>query len=245
MLPAPLTPYARLRWDLVAPLFPATRSRVLEIGCGQGAAAVRIAGRHDYTGVELDKASIDVARRRMAESGLGGRLVHGSLDGLADDELFDVVCAFEVLEHIEEDAKALAEWTARLRPGGLLLLSVPAWQSRYGPMDEAVGHFRRYDPEHLRGLLTDVDLDPVCGRLYGAPLGYGLEAIRNQFARRRSILREGATVEDRTARSGRLLQPSSALHGVLIEAGTWPFRVVQRFLPGVGTGLVAWGRVRG
>jgi len=70
------------------------------------------------------------------------------------DERFDLVCAFEVLEHIEDDAAAVKEWSSRLRAPGWLLLSVPAHQDRYGPFDEMVGHFRRYDPAAMTALLA-------------------------------------------------------------------------------------------
>ena len=65
----PLTPYASLRWDVVRRLLPRERSRVLEVGCGQGAVGVRLAAGHDYTGVELDGESVEVARRRLADAG--------------------------------------------------------------------------------------------------------------------------------------------------------------------------------
>jgi SAM-dependent methyltransferase len=244
----PLTPYARLRWDVVSRVLdaelPAAGARVLEVGCGQGAVGVRLAARHDYTGVDLDGASVEVARRRMADAGLGATLVHGPLADVDDDEGFDLVCAFEVVEHIEDDRAAAAEWVAQLRPGGLLLVSTPAWPSRYGAMDEAVGHFRRYEPRALAGLLAEAGLQEVSTRLYGMPLGYVLEAVRNRIARRSLDVRE-QDVADRTARSGRLFQPSSPVQGAVIAAGTWPFRLVQRAFPGAGTGLVAWGRAPG
>ncbi|ACZ31566.1 Methyltransferase type 11 [Xylanimonas cellulosilytica DSM 15894] len=240
----PLTPYARLRWDVVARLVAATLpqpgARVLEIGCGQGAVGVRLAGRHRYTGVELDGASVAVARQRATAAGVDARLVHGPLATI-DDDGFDLVCAFEVIEHIDDDAAALAEWAARLRPGGTLLLSTLAWPSRYGAMDEAVGHFRRYEPDALAGLLAGAGLDDVGTRLYGAPLGYALEAVRNRIAARDPHVREDA-VADRTARSGRLFQPSTAVQGAVIAAGTWPFRLLQRAFPRTGPGLIAWGR---
>ncbi|GAA1710525.1 hypothetical protein GCM10009809_03580 [Isoptericola hypogeus] len=240
--PPPLTLYGNLRWDVVAPLLPARLDRVLEVGCGQGAVAVRLAQRAaSYTGVELDEASATVARDRVTDAGTGGVVLHGSLDALEDDERFDLVCAFEVIEHIEDDGAALAEWAGRLAPGGTLLVSTPAWQSRFGPMDSAVGHFRRYDPPVLRDLLASAGLTGVGLRLYGMPLGYALEAVRNRLARRRPGLREEGSVAERTARSGRLFQPTTATQGRLVRAGTWPFRLAQRGFPRTGTGLVAWG----
>jgi SAM-dependent methyltransferase len=237
----PLTPYATLRWDVVRGHLPTHRSTVLEVGCGQGAVAVRLAQRHDYTGVELDGPAVELARRRMADAGLDGRFVHGGVEELdGEDGGFDLVCAFEVLEHIEDDLAAATHWVRRLRPGGRLLLSVPAWQSRYGAMDEAVGHFRRYDPSALKNVLELAGAERVGMRQYGMPLGYALEAVRNQIAGRSQGMREEGTVADRTARSGRLFQPRTVLAGAGIRAGTYPFRLVQRAFPSRGTGLVAW-----
>ncbi len=237
----PLTLFGSLRWDVVRRVFPPGPARVLEIGCGQGAVGARLAAAgHDYTGVELDGASADVAAARLTDAGLPGQVVHGSVEALVRPGAgYDVVCAFEVLEHLEDDAGALASWVELLRPGGLVLVSTPAWQSRYGPMDAAVGHHRRYEPAQMRALLAEAGLTDLGGRLYGAPLGYALEAVRNQVARRR--LDDRTTTAERTARSGRLFQPSSALQGTVTAAATWPFRVVQRALPQTGPALVAWG----
>jgi SAM-dependent methyltransferase len=238
----PLTPYANLRWDVVRRHLPTDRSRVLEVGCGQGAVAVRLAQRHDYTGVEIDGASVELARRRMADAGLDGRFVHGRVEELdgEDGDGFDLVCAFEVLEHIEDDMAAATHWIDRLRPGGRLLLSVPAWQSRYGAMDQAVGHFRRYDPPVLKSVLERAGAEGVAMRQYGMPLGYALEAVRNQIASRRPGMRKEGSMADRTARSGRLFQPRTIVAGMGIRAGTYPFRLIQRAFPSRGTGLVAW-----
>jgi SAM-dependent methyltransferase len=236
----PLTPFGALRWDVTRRLFPPA-SRVLEVGCGQGSVGVRLAAAgHDYTGVELDGDSAAVATARLTAAGLPGTVVHGSVETADLPGGYDVLCAFEVLEHVDDDAGALASWLGQVRPGGLVLVSTPAWQARFGPMDTAVGHFRRYDPPQMRALLADAGLTDVGGRLYGAPLGFVLESVRNRVARRR-LAADGTTTQERTARSGRLFQPSSAVQGAVVAAGTWPFRVAQRALPRTGPALVAWG----
>jgi glycosyltransferase involved in cell wall biosynthesis len=240
---APLTPNAWLRFDTVRRMLPGGVSDVLEIGCGQGAAGVRLASRYRYLGVEPDPSSYAVARGRLERLGRGE--VRNTTVSALGAERFDLVCAFEVLEHIEDDTAALAEWAGRLRPGGWLMLSVPAHQRRFGPADEMAGHFRRYDPPALAALLRAAGFDQVCVRQYGAPLGYALEAARNAIGRRRLARLAGASPAERTAASGRLLQPDGAAAGLLTRWGTAPFRLAQRALPDAGTGLVARARLAG
>jgi SAM-dependent methyltransferase len=238
---APLTPNAWLRFDLVSRMVPAGITDVLEIGCGQGALGARLARRYRYVGVEPDPASCAVARARVARAG-GGDVHNGDL-AMLDAHRFDLVCAFEVLEHIGDDATALAEWAARLRPGGWLLLSVPAHRRRYGPADELVGHFRRYDPADLATMLRDAGFQDIEVRQYGMPLGYLLEAVRNAVGRRRLARNAATSVPERTAASGRLLQPGTGAGGIVTRWGTAPFRIVQRAFPHTGTGLVARARL--
>jgi glycosyltransferase involved in cell wall biosynthesis/SAM-dependent methyltransferase len=241
---APLTPNAWLRYDVITHILPAGVTDVLEIGCGQGSLGARLAQRYRYLGVEPDRASWTVAQRRISAVGPGGEVRNMPVDALGT-ERFDLVCAFEVLEHIEDDATTLKEWAVRLRAGGWLLLSVPAHQRRYGPADELAGHFRRYDPEALTALLTSCGFTDIEIRQYGFPLGYVLEAARNQIGRRRLAASGAQSLAERTAGSGRLLQPSGGMIGAATRWGTAPFRVLQRAFPNTGTGLVVLARLAG
>ena len=125
---------------------------------------------------------------------------------------------------------------------GWLLLSVPAHQHRYGPCDELVGHFRRYDPGAMTALLASCGFTEIQLRQYGFPLGYPLEAGRNLIGRRRLATAAAASVAERTAGSGRLLQPSGGLRGAATRWGTAPFRVMERAFPNTGTGLIVLAR---
>jgi SAM-dependent methyltransferase len=240
---APLTPMAWLRWDVVGrlldPLPPGTR--VLEIGAGQGGFAARLAALAHYVGVEPDERSAQVAADRVTAVDPGARMLVGGIEAVTDSAPFDVVCAFEVLEHIVDDHGALHSWIDRLRPGGLLVVSVPAFQRRFARMDTKVGHVRRYDPDQLRALLTGSGLSVEALVLYGYPLGFALEWTRNRVLAREA---PQTSMAERTGRSGRLYQPRDAV-GWLTEWGTWPFRVWQRRYPGRGTGLVAAARLPG
>jgi len=257
----PLAANAWLRWDVTRRLVPAGVRSVLEIGCGGGGFGARLSLGRDYLGVEPDLQSAATARARVTAAGAGGEVRTGTVEDVVDaDRRFDLVCAFEVLEHLEDDASALDDWVSRVRPGGWLLLSTPAFQARYAAWDEVVGHYRRYEPDQLRALLEAHGLVDVEVVVYGAPLGYPLEAARNALGRRR--LRrsrqpvaaaapaaaapaphpDAETMQQLTSVSGRLFQPSGAVGGLLAQAGTAPFRLVQRRLPRSGTGLVARGR---
>jgi SAM-dependent methyltransferase len=232
----PLTPMARLRYDRIGALMPPLARSVLEIGCGEGGVGYRLARQYTYVGLEPDEQSCAVAQRRIGAHGEVRCADVATLRG----EQFDVVCAFEVLEHIERDRPALKTWLAHVRRGGHLLVSVPAHPGRFGRSDEFVGHYRRYEPEGLQELLEEVGLTDVQMLLYGAPLGYLLESARNRVLARRTA---DSSTEQRTAASGRLLQPRNALVGATTGLAVAPFTVVQRAFPSRGVGIVARGRL--
>jgi SAM-dependent methyltransferase len=234
---APLTPNAWLRYDVIRRMLPAGVTSVLEVGCGQGALGARLSEHYKYLGLEPDPGSFQVAKERFAHIS-GGEVRSVVVESLAPEERFDLVCAFEVLEHIEDDQNALKQWAARLNPGGWLLMSVPAHQHRYGAADKLVGHFRRYDPDKLATLIETAGFQDIEVREYGAPLGYALEFGRNAIGRRKLRRMNEVSMEERTGASGRFFQPSNAAVSSLTQFSTTPFRYMQRVLPH-GPGLVA------
>lgn len=241
---APLAPNAWLRYDLVRRMIPPGVRDVLEVGCGMGAVGVRLSTQYRYLGLEPSIESFAVAEERMRRGGRG-EVRNVLAEDLDPEQRFDLVCAFEVLEHIEDDAAALESWTRRVSPGGWLLLSVPAHQGRYGPHDVLAGHFRRYEPADLTALLEKAGYERVVLREYGMPLGYLLETARNAVGRRRLAAEPQASMAERTGGSARLLQPRGALYGSVARFGTAPFRYLQRGFPRTGTGLVVRAQLPG
>lgn len=236
----PLSIRAWLRFDLIRRVLRDRNPQtILEVGCGQGALGARLSTYADYLGVEPDEQSFQVAEQRVTQ--FGGHVLHGVDAVIADDAKFDLVCAFEVLEHLEDDRAALVRWAKLIKPGGAMLLSVPAWQDRFGPMDENVGHFRRYSPDELSVKLTDAGLSSPHVQVYGWPLGFALEAVRNRVDGKRlaAAKAEGRSVADLTAASGRTFQPPNPRVGKAVQLATVPFRLLQRTRPNAGIGLIA------
>ena len=240
----PFTLNAWLRYDLIQRTLAGVDGieSLLEIGAGQGALAARLATQYRYVGVEPDEQSCEAAKEVLGRLG-SGEMVCGDVSALPADSVFDAVCAFEVLEHIEDDRGALRAWRERLRPDGRLLMSVPLYQRRYAAADRFVGHYRRYDPEALGDLLRETGFADERLMTFGCPLGHVLEKARNLLAR---MAKSDESREERTGASGRRFQPTGR-KGLATQALSAPFRIAQRpfYDTRLGAGLFAVARREG
>jgi len=141
---------------------PLVGSRVLEVGAGIGTFTVAFAARGlDVTAVEPDAELAAVLEERVR----GLENVTVRRDDVLDltPEMLggpvDAVVCFNVLEHIPDDAGALASMHGCLRPGGRLFLLSPAHPFLFGETDRAVEHERRYELDGLSHLLADAGFD--------------------------------------------------------------------------------------
>ena len=223
---APLTAMAHLRAPLIERALKQLQPKdILEVGVGQGAFATRLAQWGRYVGVEPDAASGEVAAERLAHFP-SAEFRTGGIEKVLPNETFDLVCAFEVLEHIEDDVAAVCTWLKHVNEGGSLLMSFPAHQERFGAADISVGHFRRYDRRDIIKLLESADLEEVSIYSYGALGGHVLEYVRNALLKQQS--RKVASMSSATSASGRLFQPSSPIAGKLISVIAVPMKMLQR-----------------
>lgn len=127
---------------------------VLEIGCGIGNFTALLAEKcRQVVAVDIDKEYVSAAQRRF--SGTPSIEVHQK-DATQEqwEGCFDTVVMLDVLEHIDDDIGVLRLIAKSLKPGGNLVIKVPALQSLYCPMDKAIGHYRRYDRESLHDTLS-------------------------------------------------------------------------------------------
>lgn len=84
----------------------------------------------------------------------GGRATRGSITALPfPDRHFQLICALDIVEHVDDDDAAFAELTRVAAPGAAFLLSIPLHPDRWTTLDELVGHCRRYEPARLLATL--------------------------------------------------------------------------------------------
>ena len=130
-------------------------ARILEIGCGTGhnLPMLRQFG-------EVDAIEIDAAAREMASQRLGKPVMASPLPALegVEDGAYDLVAILDVLEHIEEDRMALTGIARKLKPGGRILITVPAHPWMWSAHDLVNHHKRRYTRRSLRAVVASAGL---------------------------------------------------------------------------------------
>jgi SAM-dependent methyltransferase len=165
---------------------------VLNAGCGAGSLTFKLvdAGFRVTSTDASERFCSWVAqglRRRGAEA--ANPVVHaafGAGDLPLEPASFDAVICAEVLEHLDDDAGALAQMARVLRPGGLVVVSVPANPYRYDWTDRWAGHRRRYTPEQLGEHIARAGLVEVRVSAWGFPLtGFYHRHVYRPMLRRR------------------------------------------------------------
>jgi 2-polyprenyl-3-methyl-5-hydroxy-6-metoxy-1,4-benzoquinol methylase len=148
--------------------------RVLEVGCGIGTMSERLAGVADLVLAIEPNPSCAVQVRERMQGERRFALRECLLEACDAAELashrFDTVFCVNVLEHIEDDAAALALFTRVVQPGGHVLIWVPALPAAYGPLDAELGHHRRYTKRSLSQAFERANLEIVSLR-YTNPIG--------------------------------------------------------------------------
>jgi SAM-dependent methyltransferase len=136
---------------VLARVLPPRPVRLLELGCGTGNVLAALGRFGEVVGMETDPVLLAAAR----EAGLDVR--PGALpdDRVVPDAWAEVVLLLDVLEHLDDEAAALASARRVLAPGGWLLVTVPAYAWLWSAHDVCLGHRRRYTARRLRAVVAD------------------------------------------------------------------------------------------
>jgi len=132
-----------------------SNARLLEIGCGTGH-NLEMLGRFGT----VDALEVDETARALAEKRLGKTVFSAPLPELAGipERSYDLVAAFDVIEHIPDDVAAIRAIAGLLKPGGKLVMTVPAHQWMWSAHDVVNHHQRRYSKAGLKKLVDDSPL---------------------------------------------------------------------------------------
>ena len=124
--------------------------KILNVGCGPGRSSQYLSDFGVVTSIEYDKDCCKFASERT-----GLEIFHGSITELQFEEnTFDLVCAFDVIEHVEDDKLAVSEMKRVAKKNGVLLITVPAFMSLWSHHDVINHHFRRYKSKVIKDLFN-------------------------------------------------------------------------------------------
>ena len=223
----------RARREVIAALIerearPPADARILEIGCGTGHNLAMLGKFGKVEALELDDEA-----RSLAEQRLGKKVMSAPLPELAEvpQAAYDLIGAFDVIEHIDDDSAALASIATRLKPGGKLVMTVPAHQWMWSAHDVANHHKRRYSKAGLKRLLegSPLKLDKIG---YFNSLLFPLAAIQRLASKARRSDDAGLSL------------PPAPLNGALEKAFAAERHLIGRvpFTPGLSLFAVASAR---
>ena len=204
----------------------ADQPQILDLGCGTGGNLPMLASLGNVHAVDASKFAVDLCHKAGHH-----QVVEGYSHQLPfPPGCFDLITAFDVLEHIEDPVGALEHLSRMLRPGGKILLTVPAFPFLYGPHDSALSHVRRYSRRDLGYTIADSGLVQEASHFFFG--GIFLLAAPIRLLRR--IMPGKKTFKSDTERT-----PPGLINRLLLGLCMAEFKVAKYIHPPFGTSLYA------
>ncbi len=203
-------------------------ARILEIGCGNGLVIQQF---EKQPNIVVDGSDLNMFALEKVGAIKGSLYCLNIFDKPAELlNRYDAVLLMDVIEHIDDDAEFLRAGTNYLKPGGLVVINVPALNTLFSKYDVAVGHKRRYDKKMIRKLFALCDIEEVSVRYWGFTL-LPVAILRNVILK--------FTNEDRVISTG-FRPPNSVLNWLMDKV----FALESAVLPSpvLGTSIIAIGR---
>lgn len=178
---------------------------VLEMGFGTGVLTYEFFKKgFKCQGYDIGIKQFEIANSLFKEEIIDTdrlKFVNKLVDG--DKKKFDIVAAFEVLEHIEDDVAALQEWKSYLKDNGKIFLSVPCHMKKFGNEDKGAGHLRRYEKVELVNLLEKAGFSIDKFYCIGFPLmTFTLSFMNKIHYKKKHGDVEKLSIDEKTKRSG-------------------------------------------
>lgn len=206
--------------------------RVLDVGSGTGEMVDMLKELGHVTAVDSSAQAVEYCRRRHP---VGVTVRHGLVpDALGASETFDLVTAFDVVEHIEDDVAALQAFRRALAVGGRMVLTVPAYPLLWSQHDVYAGHVRRYRRDRLRDAVQAAGGFLIDRISYFNSLLF-LPALLVRLAARPK--RQDSPPDERT--DAHLDVPPGPLNRALLGVFSSEARLLQRVEPPFGVSMIA------
>lgn len=198
-------------------------AQILEAGCGPGGNLAMLSQFGSVHAFEPHEAS-----RIFSQSHGVAEVRDGTLpDGIPFDGPFDLICAFDVLEHVQADGASARALGALLAPGGRLLVTVPAYPWLWSGHDEQLHHFRRYTRSSLRQTLESAGLQVQRLTNFNAHLLPVIAGVRGM----QRLLGRGGVAEEQ--------MPKPTVNALLTKIFSAEAGIVTRFGYPAGVSLLA------
>ena len=142
--------------SLIARYSPVQKEkRILDVGCGTGGMLKELAKYGSVWGLDKNKKAIEYSSQKVPEA----NLMVGTFPEHMPEGNFDLIVALDILEHIEQDRKALQRLGNALSSQGIVVITVPAYRALWTSHDDANQHRRRYTRAELKQKVLDADLE--------------------------------------------------------------------------------------
>lgn len=204
---------------------------ILECGCGPGGNLEMLSGFGRVDAFELDEAAAEQARRVGPPT---CRVRVGAFPDRIDFEPgYDLAVALDVVEHVDDDNGAIAAMSRMVKPGGNILVTVPAYQWLWSAHDEKHHHKRRYARPQIVNLLGRHGIEVRRATYFNSHLLPVIAGVRGV----QKLLGKGSVAEEKMPGQSvnRILEGIFASERAWLRFGDYP----------AGVSILAWGKVRG
>lgn len=204
--------------------------RILDVGCGTGANLAELGRFGKVEGVDSEPEAVRLCRRA------GWEVQHVAGESLPfEDGSFDLVTLLDVIEHVDDDENLLREAGRLLTPGGLVLVTVPAYTWMWGAQDEISHHYRRYTRGRLLDSFGRADIEVSGSTYFNTLLFPPIAAIR--------LLRQ-LSPEPEEHRSDFELNQPGAMNRLLARVFSFEALLLPRVRMPFGVSVLGFGSPR-